>query len=172
MDEITTGLLRRLEGLETRLRRLERIEHASGVTTAHTHAKLVASDGSPDPATDTDAAGALTAHYGLTVDNALVLSDGGELTIYAGAITVTHSRHSVDTWNDTAADDLDTINGGVDGWVLTIRSAHNDRDVTVKDATDNLYLEGDCVLNNTQDTLTLLNRGGQNWYELARSNNA
>ena len=46
-----------------------------------------------------------------------------ELTIAAGVITRTRSNHTVDTQGDDATDDLDTINGGVEGDILLLRAA-------------------------------------------------
>ncbi len=95
-----------------------------------------------------------------------------ELTIAGGVVTRTQSNHIIDTQADAGTDDLDTINGGVAGDLLILRAANDARTVVVKDAIDNLYLEGDCALDNTQDTLMLICVGGNSWYELSRSNNA
>lgn len=95
-----------------------------------------------------------------------------ELTISGGAITVTGSLHSVDTEGDEDSDDLETINGGSTGDILVLRSANSNRDVVLKDKTagGNLYLAGDCTLNWSVDTITLM-RFSSDWYELSRSNN-
>lgn len=60
----------------------------------------------------------------------------------AGAITVTRSYHRVDTFGDAATDDLDTINGGVDGAVLWLQTEDAARDVTVRHGVGNIYLNG------------------------------
>lgn len=57
-----------------------------------------------------------------------------ELTINAGAITVTASHHLVDTEGDAATDNLDTINGGVDGQMLIIHPAAAGRTVVIRDS--------------------------------------
>lgn len=170
MSEI--DLAEQLRDLRRRVAVLERRETASGVTTAHTHAKLVASDGSPDPAVSADATGNLTAVASAIIDKALILTDGGELTISAGgAITVTASRHNVDTYEDAATDNLDTINGGADGQLLFLRSTASARDPKLRDGEGNLALAGDCTLDSSSDTILLINRGGQTWFEVARSDN-
>jgi len=93
-----------------------------------------------------------------------------ELTIAAGVVTAYLEWHTIDTEADAATDDLNTINGGTDGGVVTFRASSGARDVVFKDSTGNLQLAGDFTLNNTQDTITLRYMGGT-WYELSRSDN-
>lgn len=102
--------------------------------------------------------------------NRLVLNAGGTRTISVGAITVTASRHAVDTEGAASSDDLDTINGGVDGQILIIYPANDARTVVAKDGTGNLQLAGDFSMDNSQDRITLL-YDGASWVELARSGN-
>ena len=98
--------------------------------------------------------------------------NGTELTIATGVIAITSAYHRVDTEADAATDDLATINGGVMGQMLTLRAENGARDVVVKDGTGNLQLEGDCTLNNVQDTITLIYDSNLTaWLEVARSNN-
>ncbi len=95
-----------------------------------------------------------------------------ELTISSGIITVTDSYHIVDTEGDAGTDDLDTINGGVQGDILIIRTADNGRDVTAKDLpAGNLHLAGDFAMTTVADMLMLI-RGPSQWHELSRSDNA
>ena len=89
-----------------------------------------------------------------------------ELTISSGAITVTTNNHTIDTEGDGASDDLDTINGGVDGMVLTVRAAHTDRTVVLKDGTGNLNLGADYSMDSTDSAVMLLS-DGTNWYLIA-----
>jgi hypothetical protein len=105
--------------------------------------------------------------------NTLVLPLLETLTIASGAITVTGSHHAVDTEGAAAADDLVTINGGLYyGQILIIKTVSSARDVTLKDATGNLRLAGDCVLGAANDRITLTyNADGGNWIELSRSIN-
>jgi hypothetical protein len=109
---------------------------------------------------------------GITVSGGVTsLGSFTNLDISSGAITITSSTHRVDTESGAASDDLDTINGGIDGSVLYLRTNLDTRDVTVKDATGNIYLAGDFALNNSQRILTLIKRGNS-WYEVSRSANA
>lgn len=99
----------------------------------------------------------------------LALHTATELTIAAGVITVTKSSHSVDTQDDDAADDLNTINGGIDGQILVLRQEDNARNVTVKDAADNIQLNGDCLFGTTTRKLWLYYDGNETtWIEIHR----
>ena len=110
-DEINAALIQKIKELETRLGRLERIEYPSGVVpTVHTHSKLVASDGSPDPAWSTDADGDLAgaANLDLTVagyirpsTNGIYFATTGQIQTAAGAFT----------WNAANGDLIFQING-------------------------------------------------------------
>lgn len=108
----------------------------------------------------------------LKVSGWMSIGASSELTIAGGVVTATQSNHSIDTQADAASDDLDTINGGTGGDILVLRSENSARDVTVKDGTGNIYLAGDCVLDNIQDTLVLKFLTGLGWVELSRSSNA
>jgi hypothetical protein len=94
-----------------------------------------------------------------------------ELTIATGAITAFMDWHYIDTEADAATDDLNTINGGFDGHIVTFRAASSSRDVVFKDGTGNLRLAGDFTLTNSDDTITLRYMAGT-WFELCRSDNA
>lgn len=107
----------------------------------------------------------------LQVKPLLCTTPGSVLTIATGAITVTSSFHFVDTESSAASDDLDTINGGVDGAILVLRANSSARDVVCRDGTGNLSLAGDFTMNNVADTITLLYYNGT-WNELSRSDNA
>lgn len=71
----------------------------------------------------------------------LCLGTPTELTINAGAITITRSYHSLDGEGDLD-DNLDTINGGYDGQILVLKAETLTRDITVRDAAGNIELEG------------------------------
>jgi Pectate lyase superfamily protein len=92
------------------------------------------------------------------------------LTIAAGVVTAFLDYHNIDTEAAAATDDLDTINGGIDGAVITLSSVATARTVVCKDNTGNLKLAGDCSLNNFQNTITMRYMGGF-WTELSRSTN-
>jgi hypothetical protein len=57
-----------------------------------------------------------------------------EVTISGGAITITASRHRVDTEGNSVADDLDTIIGGSDGDVLRLQLENASRSVTLRNS--------------------------------------
>jgi hypothetical protein len=66
-----------------------------------------------------------------------------ELTIAAGAVTVTQFYHRIDTQGDDPSDDLDTINGlANDGELLLIHPENDARTVVVKHGTGNIYVPG------------------------------
>lgn len=96
--------------------------------------------------------------------------DWSEKTIAAGVITITGSRHVVDTQSDAATDDLDTINGGIDGQTLVLCAANSARDVVVTEAGNLKLAGGSFTLDNTEDTIMLVRKGSA-WLELCRSNN-
>lgn len=99
-----------------------------------------------------------------------IIGDGTVLTISSGEITVTGSYHAVNTEASASTDDIDTISGGVVGQRLVIRALDQTRTVVLKNNTDNLRLAGDCILDNSTDTIELI-YSGTNWLELSRSNN-
>ena len=91
-------------------------------------------------------------------------------TIASGAIDAPNENFVlVDTEAAAATDDLDTINGGFVGQILTLRAANSARDIVFKDGS-NLRLAGDFTADNTDDTITLV-KSASVWYEIARSNN-
>lgn len=99
------------------------------------------------------------------------ISGAGELTIAAGAITLTEgTSYVVDTEADAATDDLDTISAGTTGQILILRASNTARTVVIKDGTGNIQTEGDFSMDNAQDTIILM-YAGSNWLELSRSNN-
>lgn len=122
--------------------------------------------------------------FAITADATLVVDGANDLvtvagkintpnnakTIAAGAITTTSGLCIVDTEAAAASDDLDTINGGVDGMILVIRAANSARTVVAKDGTGNMKLAGDFSLDNAEDTLIMIS-DATNWYELSRSDN-
>jgi hypothetical protein len=115
----------------------------------------------------------LAADEGVSTPKLLLTPQSGSLVIASGVITVTDSVHRVETEGLAASDDLDTINGGSDGYMLILRTVSNGRDVTLKDGTGNLYLAGDFTLSHTNDTITLRFDALINgWVEVSRSDNA
>lgn len=109
-----------------------------------------------------------------TANNKFLLARS-TLTIAAGAVTATKTRHYIDTEAAAAADDLDTITTTSDGELLVLSSVNAARVVTVKNNTGNIRLAGgaDFVLDSPFDQLTLIYDSTQSrWCELARSSNA
>lgn len=80
------------------------------------------------------------------------------LTIAAGAITVSRTRHLVDTEAAAALDQLDTINGSADGDVLRIQVVSAARVVQVRHNVGNIYLAGeaDIYLDDVRKALELV----------------
>lgn len=97
---------------------------------------------------------------GTAAAGSIVLTSGSELTIAGGIVTATNSLHAIDTEADAASDDLDTINGTVNGQMLVVYAADSARTVVLKDGTGNLKLPGDVTLDNVEDVVMLINRGG------------
>jgi hypothetical protein len=93
------------------------------------------------------------------------LTQGNEVTISDGEITVTDSHHTVDTEGDAASDDLDTINGGGSKDWLIIRPAAGARTVTVKNQTGNIKCGSDFVMDEGEDNI-LLFKVGSYWHTL------
>lgn len=93
-----------------------------------------------------------------------------ELTIAAGAITVTQTFHTVDTEADAATDDLDTINGGSDGRLIVLKAVNDARTVVVKHNTGNIWLQGkaDISLDDISDGLMLVySATDSKWFDIA-----
>ncbi len=87
-----------------------------------------------------------------------------ELTIASGAITVVRNFHTVDTQSDASTDDLDTINGGTAGEVITLRADNTARTVVLKHNTGNIQAphEDDTPLDTTEKGVRLF-YDGANW---------
>lgn len=81
-----------------------------------------------------------------------------ELTIAAGAITVSKTAHRVDTTAEGISSDLNTINGGVAEDVLFLRPESGARTVVLKHNTGNIICPGgvDISLADAQDYAVLV----------------
>jgi len=90
-----------------------------------------------------------------------------ELTIDTGSVAAVRSHHTIDTENDDAADDLDTITvaGVDDGTVLILRLANAARVVTLKDGTGNLQLKDNKDIVLDANFPTTLIRIGTDWVQ-------
>jgi len=111
----------------------------------------------------TDTIAEVTSGAGVTIDGLLIkdgtikVSNGGELTIATGAITVTGGYHTVDTEADAASDDLDTITGLAVGETVTLSAANGARTVVLKHGVDNIYCPNgqDVALGELYDAVTV-----------------
>ncbi len=92
------------------------------------------------------------------------------LTVAAGTITVSRSRHIIDGEGDLA-DDLETINGGSVGDTIILSIANNSRPITFRNTTGNMRLASDFIATSVYDRLTL-EWDGVWWCEVARSSNS
>lgn len=94
----------------------------------------------------------------------LNLVAGGELTISSGAVTVTHSLHTIDTEGDAVTDDLNTINGGSAGDVLLIGRANAARAVVLKHNAGNIKTPSGTDHELTANGFVMLKHDGSNWH--------
>lgn len=123
-------------------------------------------------ATDKDRRLSLSRIAKLGVANSLplVYGPGTTLTISSGTITVTGSYHLVDTEGAAATDDLTTIEGGVAGQILYLRTANSGRDVTLKSGAG-LLLGSDVLLNGSGDVVQLIRINSTTWAKVSHSDN-
>lgn len=105
----------------------------------------------------------------ITLDKLIIPQDQNQIVISGGVITVTNTFHSVRVASGTT-DDLDTINGGVDGQILFIRPYDNN-DIVIKNDTDNILCNGasDITLNTSRDIAMLIYQS-DTWIQLFYSN--
>ncbi len=92
-------------------------------------------------------------------DGCLEFAAPTELTLDVnGAITITQNYHLVDPYEDAASDDLETINGGTDGFVLVLSPANDGRTVVVKHGAGNIqcFNNADITLDDDHDTCWLV----------------
>ena len=82
----------------------------------------------------------------------------------SGAITITNTSHTVDTFAAAASGDLARINGGINGDLLMLSVANNARPVTVKTGADNIVnpIGADYVMNDINKVI-ILRYNGTNW---------
>jgi len=98
-------------------------------------------------------------------------------TISGGAITYTGAYMVIDTEGAAASDDLDTISGGSNGDILSIRVVDNARDITIRDESfsggnirNTRPKDQNRTLLDTSDVMEYRYRNGF-WYEINRSLN-
>jgi|SRR3990167_3123866 len=139
-----------------------------------------------DAETEVEAATTLALTGDLTVTTATKsasirdLRFGGDnlLTVATGAIAITDTYHSI-AGEGGAADDLDSMTGGVDGQLLVLRPSSDSVTITVRHnqaaaSGNNIILNGNvnATLDDIDDTLVLLYDAGLDtagaWIELSR----
>ena len=104
--------------------------------------------------------------------NYLKLKNGGNIGIVSGIVTITSSYHTIDTESLAATDNLDTINGGIDGLRIVVRANNSARTVVLKNGTGNLVLPADLSLDNATDTAEFIyDASFSKWLMLSSSNN-
>lgn len=91
------------------------------------------------------------------------------LTIASGVVTPTMS-YIVLEGEGSAADDLNTVQGGVAGDVIFLRIAGGDI-ITLKDGVGNLQMAGDFAMNSVNDSIMFICISTNVWAEVSRSNN-
>jgi hypothetical protein len=92
-------------------------------------------------------------------------------TISGGAITATGTYMTVDTEGAAATDDLDTINGGVDGQIIIIRANSSARDVVIRDGAGNISTPANRTLNHVDDVWVGYYNSAR-WCEMSFTDNA
>lgn len=105
---------------------------------------------------------------GFITMNAMAGSAVSHPQIADGVLAVTTS-YAVPAPQSGNADDIDSISGGFDGALLVLTGTAG-QTLTFRDGTGNLKLGGDRVLDNFEDSLMLIRRGGD-WIELSYANN-
>lgn len=103
----------------------------------------------------------------------LLSSNPRSLIVASDAITVPDTFFDLEirvgTEGGAGTDDLDTINGGREGQIVTFWSVSSSQDTTFKNGTGNLVLKGDYALVTVSSSITMVNHDGS-WYELSRAN--
>ena len=105
----------------------------------------------------------------ITLDKLIIPQNTTQLLITDGIITVTDTFHSVRVQTGSS-DDLETINGGVDGQILFIKPYDNN-DIVLKNDVDNILCNGgsDVTLNTSRDIAMLIYHS-DTWIQLFYSN--
>ena len=92
----------------------------------------------------------------------------------SNAFTASKSFHLVDTEGNAANDQIDTINGGVDGGFLILQISSAGRDSWLIEGGGNVEMQVDAnfQLNDSTDTAMFIYNGNTSlWCEIARSDN-
>lgn len=102
--------------------------------------------------------------------NGFVILNGEIVIISTGAVTATTSLLHIGSEGGASTDDLETINGVVEGALLYIHPNSFSETIVLKDGSGNLRLNSDFTMNNGHDTMTLIGHAGV-WQEVSRSDN-
>jgi pectate lyase len=109
----------------------------------------------------------------ITEDQPVIYPLGSNLIVASAEITVpsTGAYFSVDTEGAAATDDLETINGGVDGRMIILRSYLTAQVVTIKHDIGNIRMAGgDFTFTSTTNRITLMYDASlSKWYEISRA---
>jgi pectate lyase len=112
----------------------------------------------------------------ITEDQPVIYPLGSNLIVASAEITVPSNGvyFSVDTEGAAATDDLETINGGVDGRMIILRSYLTAQAVTIKDNVGNIRMAGgDFTFTSTTNRITLMFDASLGvsgiWYEISRA---
>jgi hypothetical protein len=107
------------------------------------------------------------------VDAGFIATGRSEITLdVSGVATATGSYHLVDTYDDAATDDLDTLNGYALGRIVILQGVTAARVVTVKDDTGNIKLDANADFAFASIYSRLVLQGtATGWVELSRSVN-
>lgn len=94
-------------------------------------------------------------------------------TIAAGVISATGVSYlRIDTEASAATDDVDTINGGIDGQRLLVRAVSIARTVVLKNGTGNIICGSDITLDNSADNAEIqYDSSLAKWFLISFSNN-
>jgi hypothetical protein len=101
---------------------------------------------------------------GSTGFDRICLNDGSALTIASGAVTATHSYHTIEAETGTT-DDLDTINQTGTRSLLIIDADSGDT-ITVKNGTGNIYTRSGSDVALSGEKCMMLFKRGSNWAEV------
>ena len=93
------------------------------------------------------------------------LGPASTLTVASGRIVAVRGYHLLETEGAAASDDLETIDGGVEGQQLVLAIATSGHTVVLKNAVGNLALGADVTLDSPYDSVRLLWNGSR-WLKL------
>lgn len=107
----------------------------------------------------------------LPTNNQITSYAGQTATIASGAITFISTIMTIDTEGAASSDDLDTINGGVEGALLILKTANSSRDIRVTNSGNVVTSTGASItLSTTNSSLLLVyNALTSKWNNIAQA---